>query len=119
MPKQEITQLGAENFPAFGSAQPKKAALNFLQQVKEGEEARNRQERQRASYDPEKIALLTKEQLESEGWAVLSLNLKKETIAQWNTAAKNELPPSALVNTAIYNDEYYSEEEEEEGEETP
>ena len=88
--KQEITQLGTENFPAFGTSQPKKAALNFLQQVKEGEEARNRKERERVSYDPAKIALLTKEQLETEGWAVLSLNVK-EGLAQWNTPVEPEV----------------------------
>ena len=81
--KVEITSLGPENFPEFGSTCKRSNNQNFLARVLKGEEQRITQQRD-SIYDPTKINNLTHSQLRNEGWEVLLLGNSLSWFVDWN-----------------------------------
>jgi len=68
-----ISSLSPDNFPEFGSATPSpRSPLNFKQQILTAEEQRKKAD-DPSNYDSTKIRMMKREQLEKDGWAVLSL----------------------------------------------
>ena len=74
--KRQADPLAAENFPSLCSEKTvvrERTTLNFLQKIKDGEEEQRLKE-SAAIYDPTRLQSMTVEQLEWNGWAVLSLS---------------------------------------------
>ena len=117
--KVQITSLGPENFPEFGSTCKRTNNHNFLARVLKGEEERLTQQRD-SIYDPTKISNLTHSQLRNEGWEVLLLGNPLSWFIDWNdrlvtgrkpVVVERRLPAKPILAEPLEDSEYELEQE--------